>query len=290
MQFPSPKGLRYIAGHLTSELGVAMASRYYADDFDPIESFPEREWDTMILLDACRYDLMLECKEFCDDFGPCSKIYSNAGHTPEFLFRNFFWRESSDIVYLTASPHLSWLGLGFHERLNIWRSHWDNELGTVTPETMCELIEATRTLFPDKRLLAHFMQPHHPFIGDVQLNEQHGLDDDEAGLGGELTVWEKLGTGDLKRDEVTAAYLSNLKRALNALRDVLPLPGKTVITSDHGNAYAEPVGPLTACGHGGGWRFEGVSAVPWLEVEGEQRGQNEETVDRRDRLQNLGYL
>ena len=211
--------------------------------------------------------------------GELSTRVSRAAHTSEFLLGNFHERELLDTVYVTASPILqrgydSKYRPTFHAVVNVWEeAGWDDESGTVLPETMVEYaLEAARE-YPRKRLVVHFMQP--------------------------------LMTGRIRvpADEVWRAYRDNLDRALPHVERLLAeLSGKTVVTSDHGNMIGErarPI-PIREWGHPPGVYTPELTRVPWLEhtagprrtVVAEASEESEDAVTDdvvSDRLRHLGY-
>lgn len=258
-------------------------------------SFMERDWDTMILLDACRFDLFKQANTLS---GTLERVLSNGSSTMEFLEKNFAGKQFSDTVYVTANPNSHHVDAEFHAVVPLWDEHWDKELKTVTPKKVAEKAIETHRKFPNKRLLVHFIQPHYPFIGETGRKIEQGgftgrgvIADYREGL----TIWEQLRRG--KIDKVTAwrAYRENLELALPHVESIVEaVDGKTVVTSDHANAFGE----FGEWGHRSGIYLESVLAVPWLEIEGDSRrpvtsGSVERTVGDEsvleDRLSALGY-
>ena len=274
-----------------------LASR--ADDC--VDIFDE-DWDTLCILDACRYDMFARRSSLP---GRLESRRSKASSTPEFLQTNFDGRDLRDTVYVTANPQFyqnqDSLQTQFHEVVNIWREEgWDEDYGTVLPETVTEYATRAARDYPNKRLLVHYMQPHYPFIdADTTFDKGHMTGADRE------NVWEKLlsGTLDVDQDEIWRIYEENLDRALPAVRELMEgLDGKTVITADHGNMVGErsfPI-PIREWGHPRGIYTEELVTVPWLEFEsgprreiktGEASTQSVDVDDGvvADRLQHLGY-
>lgn len=264
------------------------------------------DWDNMILLDACRYDLFVTTAT--DLPGSLSARQSRGSHTTEFL-RGNFTGDQRDTVYVTATPqyHRSKqrdaIDVEFHEVVNVWsEGGWDDEHGTVLPETMTEYVRRAAERFPDKRILAHYLQPHYPFVDPDAAFDATRVDRES----GEPDVWERLFAGDIRADpgEVWDAYRRNLERVLPSVRSLLDeLGGRTVVTSDHGNVFGERVGPFRAreWGHPPGIHTPNLVTVPWLVHDaGERRritagvASASDVADDGDdvvaeRLQQLGY-
>jgi hypothetical protein len=80
----------------------------------------ERDWDNLVILDACRYD-MFEDTNTLD--GTLESVVSFGSRTSEFLCRNFDDGEFLDTVYVTANPMHERIGLGtpFHEIIPVWQ-------------------------------------------------------------------------------------------------------------------------------------------------------------------------
>lgn len=292
-----------------------VVSRYY-DAFPPERTrIVDLDWDNLLLLDACRYDLFAEVLETHGLPGELSLRKSSESGTPGYLEQNFEGETFHDIVYVTANPYVN-TNLPdetFHEVVPVWRDGWDETEQTVRPETMLDAALNANERFPDKRLVVHFNQPHVPFIGDVRLGERKVSAIRRQALGEDhfdarernRTPFEMLGAGEVSHDEVWAAYRSNLELALPAVENLLEeLPGRNVVTADHGNAlgeWAKPF-PIRVYGHPLGILIPALIDVPWLAYENGERktireeppqvtGTGDESVDEgtKDRLRMLGY-
>ena len=268
------------------------------------------DWDTLVILDACRYDAFAARSDLP---GTLERRRSRGSMTAEFLRGNFDGHDLTDTVYVTATPMFYWnrnrgdVDATFHAEINVWRDEgWDDEFHTVRPETMVERAKAAAEEYPDKRLLVHFVQPHFPAIGPTgheypQLNS--------------LQVWDAIDSNDLDLPDSVyrKAFVENLDAVLPHVRDLMEsIEGKTVVTADHGQMLGErsfPI-PLREYGHPPGIYTDELLSVPWLtytngprreivaeepesiEV-GDETGpwdmDKEESVVT-DRLEDLGYL
>lgn len=61
----------------------------------------QADWDTLVILDACRYDMFEEINE---TEGELEHRYSRGSCTPDFIRENFPEGEFHDTVYVTANP------------------------------------------------------------------------------------------------------------------------------------------------------------------------------------------
>jgi hypothetical protein len=291
---------------LLREANRVYHTRSYRRDYNPNGvDVVEEDWDNLVILDACRYDLF---EAHHDLPGTLSARESRAAHTSEFIRGNFDGRDLTDTVYVSASPILQRgyrdrYDPDFHAIINVWREDgWDDECNSVRPETMVEYASEAAEQFPHKRLVVHFMQPHYPFIGsDMELDKQSVPDPEEL----TTDIWHEMmrNHAGISEEEIAAAYRSNLTVALpHVERLVRSLSGKTVVTSDHGNMLGErsrPI-PIREWGHPDGVYTSELVTVPWLECPADTRrdivaepsesstdGNDEELV--RDRLRQLGY-
>lgn len=273
-------------------------------------SFMDEDWDNLIILDGCRYDLFEETSELDGTLVPKQ---SRGSATPEFLEANFGERDYNDTVYVTSNPMYRERGLEgtFHETIDVWDEHWDEELRTVRPEKMVAETKKVYERYPDKRILSHFMQPHYPFIGDLgqTIGDHSGFEwsvraarDTEATRDAP-TVWQLLKRGEASEEQVWRAYKENLELALPHVEELLDtFDERTVVTSDHGNMmgeYASPI-PVPIYGHPVGIHTEELVKIPWLVVPGETRksireeSQSESATQDHsrkveERLADLGY-
>lgn len=265
----------------------------------PSGSHVASDWDTLVIIDACRYDTFLKYNPFDE---PVVKACSNASHTMDFLSRNLLG-DQSDTVYITASPQVTKVESRFHEVVHVWHDDWNAELRTVLPGSVTAAALDAHARFPDKKLIIHYMQPHYPFIGptgrelDTHATFTGGLRQRER-----LSIWEMLSSGSVDRSTVVTAYEENLELVLDDVVTLVDkLDGKTVLTSDHGNLFGERVSPLPIklYGHPSNVPTENLVTVPLVELpfserrsitEGTSNHVDSDTTDVESRLEDLGYL
>ena len=273
------------------------------------------DWDNLYLLDACRYDMFADQNQLS---GTLDSRISKGPTTPEFLEANFANQTHYDTIYVTANPiHAAdgWCSVAlenvFHEVIDVWKDGWDEELGTVPPEVMTESVLDAAARHPNKRLFAHFIQPHHPFIGASGRSlidrgwdsRAYALDtpsdSDNPTVG---KIWDRLEEGLITTDRVWQAYTENLDLVWPHLEKLFAeIDGKTVVTSDHGNLVGERLWPFPRRGYGHphGLYAPKLIKVPWLICDGSQRreivpelpsdGERQASSDVVRRLTSLGY-
>lgn len=269
--------------------------------FDGIRVMDE-DWDNLIVLDACREDLFRGTVDL-SQFDSYRTVTSLGSATPEWVRNNFADQPFGDTVYVTSNPFVTrYASDSFHEIVEVWRESFDDETHTVPPKAISEKSREIIETHPDKRVVLHYMQPHHPFrnlsykgwhpdemIVDRAQEEVH-------------TPWDALQAGLTDKNTVLGAYRDNLEYVMESVSEVVDdLPGRTVVTSDHGNMLGEwglPF-PIRIYGHPPRLRFPELVNVPWAVVE---NGPRKEIVDDgvtelsseegdlvEQRLEELGY-
>jgi hypothetical protein len=242
--------------------------------YDEAVRVMDEDWDTLIVLDACRADYFERVVDL-DRFDEYEMRVSLGSHSSEWTRRNFQGESFGDTVYVSANPHTSLeAGDAFHHIVELWETDTDEQAGVVPPEAVRDAAIEAHEEFPDKRLIIHFMQPHGPFIGS------------------------EIGDNHKNESEYWQAYTENLEYVLQFVDDVAKVvSGKTVVTADHGQAYTS--GPSKLLGIGGHkprLRLPSLVEVPWAVVDNERREiQSGETSEAKgeqieDRLKDLGYL
>lgn len=256
----------------------------------------DRDWDVLIVLDACRADLM---QEVVNDYEFVNKdsTRSIAGGSRAWMQRTFteeYGNEVSDTAYVTGNPFSEEvLNVGdFSELDQVWEYGWDSKLNTIPARAITDRAVHHGREDNSERLIVHYMQPHHPFVPnpmDSGMNRENLSNPDKP-------VWDRVQEGELDHDEVWEAYRENLEYVLDDVKILLSnLDADTVvITADHGNA----VGEYGVYGHGD-IPIGAIREVPWCvtsatdsgtfdpELSPDREGPEESTEQR---LRDLGYM
>lgn len=134
-------------------------------------SVMERDWDYLIVLDACRYDYFSEI--YKDYFiGELEKGISLGRYTLEW-WKNSFKHKYDDVIYVSANPYINSKieikGLNaqnyFHRIIDVWEDGWNDDLGTVPPSEVNKSVIENMEKYPHKRMIIHYLQPHEPYLG-----------------------------------------------------------------------------------------------------------------------------
>lgn len=228
-------------------------------------NFMEEDWKNLIILDACRHDLYQEVN------GETDYRFSVGGASREYIENTFSNQNYLDTVYITANPYffpkLFQETTGkkpeevFHEVFHLYKDEWNEENQTVMPVKVVEKALLAEKLFPEKKKIIHFMQPHYPFLGSEWEADgfQNALEGEDS-----QNVWVKTMIKELDPAKVKRAYRNNLEQVMpHAEKLVEELQGKTTITADHGNL----IGENGLYGHPEKCRAIGLRKVPWDERE-----------------------
>lgn len=294
------------------KLNGALYENQYTSGFDVIEA----DWDTLIILDGCRYYAFKEAHSFD---GKTSSIVSQGAHSNEFMENTFWDRELHDTVYITANP---WSEQIADDVFFLVRTTYsDDEQGGKArlPEDVAELATQTFEEYPNKRYIVHFMQPNNPYVGPKaweyrkQLLETKGVlctEMDTPGAEKNPTVKREvqhlrraLRRGYISRETMLEVHRENLGIVTDhAKRVMTELGGRTAITADHGDMFGERLSPLQVKEYS---HWEGVynrilREVPWVIIGGDERRDitadiplGREKIDDEsleDHLEAMGYL
>jgi hypothetical protein len=242
------------------------------------EKICNKDWDNLVILDACRYDYFVEVNS--DDMipGELSKYVSRGSHSREFIEENFHNEELHDTVYITTNPYANNIPEDVFYKVELLIHEWDETSGTVPPEAVVKSAIRAHDDHPNKRLIIHFIQPHAPFLGPTanrirgefsikgyDINLERDVDDRRTGVSWKSLVKNNKITKETFRNsykETLEVTLPEIKRLLSELN------GKSVITSDHGEMLFERVTPIThpEPHHPYNVHTKQLCFVPWHEV------------------------
>lgn len=292
--------------------GLTGGIRKSADEFkhgaaarvDPYvqgESIFAREWDVLLVLDACRPDVLVEVADEYD-FLPSNPetMRSKGSSSSVWMERNFTseWAdEIRETAYVTGNPYSSDYvdPSSFALVDEVWKYAWDSGHGTIPARPITDrAIKTARDRNPE-RLLVHYMQPHFPSIPDPIGS---GINLETFGEDWE-SVWDDLEAGRVSKDRVWESYRANLRYVLSDVALLLKnMDAKSIaITADHGNAFGE----FGFYGHPPHNPIPCLRRVPWVEATARDSKEYEPTQDAgsekdiseeavQSRLEDLGYL
>jgi hypothetical protein len=259
---------------------------------DPI--WERGDWDVLVVLDACRTDLLREVGPECDRLPDAASGYgtawSNAACSIDWINRNFneHPEQAAGAAYVTANPFADHDSEGVrsadlreHPTLAhlelLYRSRWGpiGGIETVAPEYVTTHAIAAwrrRDALGADRMVVHYMQPHEPYI--TRPDWSFDTPDDDPVLKNLVNETYDAGTspwrvmvenGPISAEEFWPVYKDNLRWVLNDVTErLLPnLDARVAITADHGNALGE----WGEWHHPPGAIGPAVRRVPWVELE-----------------------
>jgi len=250
----------------------------------------EEKWDNLIILDACRYDVLKEVLGKDIDYR-----ISRGSTTSEWLRENFPDEKYDDIVYITANPWVSKRAASsFHKLIPLWRDRWDEELGTVHPRTTTEVTLEAAKKYPGKRLIAHYLQPHAPYIVENEITTKENYCEASTEPREFIRLLER---GKLSPTLVRDVYKRSLEATLPYVYELIEgLTGRTVITADHGELFGKKLMFYNFAGHPWGVRVPELIQVPWVVFEsgvklpGGKSSEQQELKDVISRLKHEGHI
>jgi hypothetical protein len=255
--------LRNLQQGFYSPLIAKMLRCYYYPQRDKGVDVVDEEWDNLIVLDACRYDIFEEYNEF--EQGELSKKRSKGGHSKEWLKRNFK-DYYDDIVYVSGNVFVSPNDRGgfnssehFGKVYPVYLRDDTQVEGVTHPKYIVETALKAHEEHPDKRKIIHFMQPHTPYLGEKGVSSDKGC------------------IGDMKKDgvsdkEIREAYISNFLFVQEYVKELIDhLEGEIVVTADHGEALGEK----GLYNHHPGVYTKELVEVPWLRISKKKESSSE---------------
>ena len=263
---------------------------------EPIVHVLDQPWDILIILDACRYDI------FKDEYGTflkgkLTKYHSIGTNTAEWYNKSFpdFYE---DIIIISGNPFCNGKGVTqrgfnginhFYKVIDAWDHGYDKTLDVIHPEAVNKNFFKYQTLYPEKRFIIHYIQPHSPYVSVPKkykpkkviknnlkqrlrrvlynnILKKMRLPNTMAWFISDLFHMNSY-IAQLYIDKgwqgIQDAYIDNLRFVLPYVKKITDICSdkKIIVSSDHG----ERLGELNMFGHGGK-RDKAVIEVPWLEI------------------------
>lgn len=281
-------------------------------------------WDTLIILDACRVDALKYVAPEYDFLEEITSRWSVGSTSKEWLVNTFRTKYSVDNLAMVTGngwaevvfeQDPNWGGWGaisvdwwnnspltrfikrdvvraqdFGLYLPVWEEN-KRKAGNRAPraETVTDAaIAAIREDNPEKTLI-HYMQPHEPYL--------HNTEPGEDVTGADANPLDELRNGAHK-DEIWNKYLDNLRYVLDSVEILLNNidSDNVIITADHGELFGE----WGVYGHFAALPHPHLRKVPWVKTTANNKEtynsekplsayqSNEGDVEKR--LRDLGYV
>ncbi|WEL20594.1 hypothetical protein [Halorhabdus sp. BNX81] len=281
----------------------------------------DEEWDLAIILDGCRVDALEQVADeyaFLTDIQTATSLGSSSKEWMVNTFQETHRSEIAETIYITGNgwendvlredvPFSNWTvtkGTWANDNRLVDRLLYRptateadfehlihqqltdiNGVDAFCPKELTDLTIKAGRENDAERVLAHYMQPHQPYIHRAAAgNPATEIDSDPFG---------HLGEGN--DDAVWEAYLDNLRHALDQVAVLLAnFDGDVLITADHGEMFGRP--PFA--GHGEGIPHPALKRVPWVKTTASDQSTRQPDVEMSteqidntaERLSALGYL
>jgi len=277
----------------------------------------DRDWDLLLLLDACRVDAMREVAPEYEFIESVDSIWSVGSSSHEFIchtYRNEYLDEIRDTKLISTNPNvprvfeqgttppgsysvpLMWADWDLVDKDDfglLWQIHkhdYEEYFSPPPPGFVTDHVIRSGREFDYDRTIVHYFQPHIPYMQGPYA-ESRKPNEKEA------HPWTAIRSGRATKDEIWKLYLDNLRFVLDSIERLLENydAEKVVISADHGDLMGE----LGAYGHPEGFPHPNLKKVPWVETSAVDERTSTPTVDiERQRteidvdqqLRDLGYL
>lgn len=274
-----------------------------------------KDWDALVILDACRFDAFNEVSQDFNYIDSTSYIYSVGSTSSEWIANTFirdFETKIKNTVHLSVNGYIRKVlyDREFPEHQYDSKfafTNWD----TVYPSDFLYLEETWRQLeselhnrfdpasvtdraiaayrhFQPDHLVVHYNQPHTPYLNRIFQNPEYKLKDFEK------DPFNYLRSGGDK-SKVWNSYLNEIKYVLSELEILFTNidVDTAIISADHGESF----GKYNIYGHPGGVPLPVLRKVPWAAVnpsdertrEPDLNFNNNTEVNIEDHLTDLGY-
>lgn len=252
----------------------------------------ERDWDVLVIMDACRVDalrLVVDKDDRLPDGKRVKSVVSPASTSAEFM-RSQFTRgpvdEKASAALICSNPHTAkceGVSSGQWKRVEeVWRYYSDvGKINATPPRPVTDMAITVGRETNQSRMIVWYMQPHFP-----------------ARTFNKVGMFKKLRDGEFNYSRVWEAYLDNVQWVINDIALLLQnLDAETVaVTADHGESFGE----YGVYGHAPNIPTPQLKLVPWLTLTAEdtdthnpEYGRNHSSRDREvavnEQLSSLGY-
>jgi len=195
--------------------------------------FAENENALLLVLDACNWRVLSSLK---NDWN--IKVVQSRGSSTRDWLQRTFTRPLKDVTYISSNPYthlLKEVRKNFKRVIDLSLLGWDEKLNTVHPKTV-NIFVKENIIAGEKKLIAHYMQPHAPFLADTWLNiYAHDFRKDMK----ELKIYHLARRSSKVRKEFIKAYIKTLAILLKYIDQLIKIVRdfkkeiKIVATSDH---------------------------------------------------------
>ena len=164
-----------------------------------LDSILRRNWDILVILDACRYDYFARVASEYFPGRRVRKVISPASNTYEWAKKVLEPYDWGDVVYISANPWINSktsirdldLRTNFASIYDAWLYDWDTEKNTVWPDKLTDRALWFMRQHEDKKFIIHYIQPHAPYLS-LNLEQSSPFPLTGGNLGQEKTALQRI--------------------------------------------------------------------------------------------------
>lgn len=255
--------------------GSKMAHRYLVSSPKSTSAW-EREWDLLIVLDACRRDWMIEVENEYEFISSVDDIWSVGSHSTEWVEQTFSDTSAnmlSRTSYITANHYSKKApkeSFAYFDDLSVME--FNKQFASVPAHIVTDrAIKAGRELDIDHQIV-HYMQPHKPFFEKQSGRYDVTVKDWSIGF----KLYKNYFSDEISKDKMWGGFINNLRYVLDEVSILLRNTDaeKVAITADHGNSLGERF----LWDHHPRIQHPTMRRVPWVETS----ASDEKTLTPRD--------
>lgn len=206
--------------------------------------FKKNDKVLLMVLDACNWKILKAIRPDWD-----IKVVRSRGSNTSLWLERTFTNSLPDVVYISSNPFtysLKHVRKRFKRVIDLYLTSWNEKLQTVRPGSV-NLFVKEKIISGETKIIAHYMQPHAPFLVRTWLNTYSHDFRKELRT---LEIYELARKRFDAREEFRKAYIKNLeivtKYAESLIKSVKTLDKsfQVVITSDHSEVLKGLYHPL----------------------------------------------
>lgn len=258
----------------------------------------DSDWDLLIILDGCRPEWLAQEWSQQQFSGDVETRLSIGSHSHEWMDKTFSENYRSDLsqtAYISANYHTSIPPEDeFYEFRPLKEEYFNDEIMTIPAHYVTNhTIDVGRELDPN-RTIAHYLQPHVPFVDKGDSRYDYSLRDIWKETDG--NPFDAYMREEMSKQTLVNEYQTNLRYVLDEVKLLLENfdAEKVVVTADHGNALGERY----IFQHPNRVRSKHVRRVPWVETRAVDKGTLSDVdteppessdINKEEQLKALGY-
>ncbi|WP_152040979.1 hypothetical protein [Salinigranum salinum] len=261
--------------------------------YEQHELMNSTDWDVLVVLDACRWDVLQSVTEWPID--ACRSPGSTTGQWLETAEQTGVFE---DVVVVSGQSQYAKYDVGARTVDPVWETEWDGRLGLVPPEPVYD-VAADYIDGGDLPVVAHVLPPHAPYVArlgslwvpihpDVNIWKRNT----SVRPADKISQQTAMATGHIDLRRAAQGYRASVESTwevtLNYVEAWLERDLTVVVTADHGETFGR-IRDFGLVEHPYDCHVAPLVRVPWVELKrGSPPSRTPESVD--EKLEALGYV